>query len=144
MPMLDAMLNHRVRLIDYEKMVDAEVKLNMNVFSNVQGKRVIGFGRFAGNAGMIDCLRGLGDRMLGLGYTNPFLGMGYADFYHSLAASKTAVQLVGNNILISGIPKDLSPMIFGFTGLPSNKHLAQYRPWKCHQGRARDLQRAAS
>jgi hypothetical protein len=25
MPMLDAMLNHRTRLIDYEKMVDAQV-----------------------------------------------------------------------------------------------------------------------
>ena len=46
------------------------------------GKRVIGFGRFAGYAGMIDLLRGLGDRLLGLGYTNPFLGMGYTDYYH--------------------------------------------------------------
>jgi alpha-aminoadipic semialdehyde synthase len=65
---------------------------------------------------MIDALRGLGDRLLGLGYTNPFLGMGYTDYYHSLAASKTAVQLVGNNILISGVPRDHAPMIFAFTG----------------------------
>ena len=31
------------------------------------GKRLIGFGRYAGVAGMIDLLRGLGDRLLGLG-----------------------------------------------------------------------------
>lgn len=66
MKMLDAFLERNVRLIDYECMVDS------------RGKRVVGFGQFAGTAGMIDALRGLGDRLLGLGYSNPFLGLGYS------------------------------------------------------------------
>ncbi len=45
MPLLDAILKNNIRLIDYEKMVN-------------NGKRVIGFGRFAGYSGMIDLLRG--------------------------------------------------------------------------------------
>jgi alpha-aminoadipic semialdehyde synthase len=85
-----------------------------------KGKRVIGFGKFAGYAGMIDLLRGLGDRLLGLGYTNPFLGMGYTDYYHSFPAAKNAISLVGNSIQINGIPKDHSPLIFGFTGATGN------------------------
>eukprot|EP00052_Salpingoeca_macrocollata_P021812 m.187847 g.187847 ORF g.187847 m.187847 type:complete len:908 (-) comp21632_c0_seq1:68-2791(-) len=104
MPLLDAILNKNIRLIDYECMVDA------------RGKRVVGFGKFAGNAGMIDLLRGLGDRLLGLGYSSPFLGMGYTDYYHSLSASKTAIQLVGHSIMVNGVPADHAPFIFAFTG----------------------------
>eukprot|EP00045_Choanoeca_perplexa_P012464 m.136057 g.136057 ORF g.136057 m.136057 type:complete len:897 (+) comp16019_c0_seq2:103-2793(+) len=104
MDMLDVILDRNIRLVDYECIVGSN------------GKRLIGFGRYAGVAGMIDLLRGLGDRLLGLGYSNPFLGSGYSDYYHSVAAARTAIQLVGHNILISGTPKALPPMIFGFTG----------------------------
>ena len=105
MGMLDAMRGLRIRLIDYECMTDE------------QGRRVIGFGKFAGHAGMIDLLRGLGDRLLGLGHSNPFLGMGYSDYYHSLAAARSAIQLVAHNILINGLPQPLaSPAVFAFTG----------------------------
>ena len=103
MKLLDAILEKKIRLIDYERIV-------------VNGKRAVGFGYHAGCAGMIDLLRGLGDRLLGLGYTNPFLGMGYTDYYYSLAAAKTAIALVGNSIQINGVPKDHAPFIFGFTG----------------------------
>ena len=78
---------------------------------------MIGFGRFAGYAGMIDGLRGLGDRMLGLGYSSPFLNMGYTDSYASLSACRSAVQLVGDHIQIGGVPRDLAPLIFAFTGM---------------------------
>jgi alpha-aminoadipic semialdehyde synthase len=37
------------------------------------GKRILAFGKYAGCAGMIDCLHGLGDRILQLGYRTPFL-----------------------------------------------------------------------
>eukprot|EP00730_Choanoeca_flexa_P003065 TRINITY_DN11276_c0_g1_i10.p1 TRINITY_DN11276_c0_g1~~TRINITY_DN11276_c0_g1_i10.p1 ORF type:complete len:896 (+),score=206.23 TRINITY_DN11276_c0_g1_i10:79-2766(+) len=104
MAMLDAILERNIRLIDYECVVDDT------------GRRLIGFGRYAGVAGMIDLLRGLGDRLLGLGHSNPFLASGYSDYYHSVAAARTAIQLVGHNIVISGTPKAFPPMIFGFTG----------------------------
>ena len=103
MKLLDAILERKIRLIDYERIV-------------VNGKRAVGFGYHAGCAGMIDLFRGLGDRLLGLGYTNPFLGMGYTDFAHSLPSAKSAIALVGNSIQINGVPKDHAPFIFGFTG----------------------------
>lgn len=61
MPLLDAILERNIRLIDYEKMLDEE------------GQRVVAFGDFAGRAGMIDLFHGLGNRMLGLGYYTPFV-----------------------------------------------------------------------
>jgi alpha-aminoadipic semialdehyde synthase len=48
MKALDHILQNNIRLIDYEKICDSE------------GKRLVAFGRFAGLAGMIDFLSGLG------------------------------------------------------------------------------------
>lgn len=47
--------------MDYELMTDEK------------GKRLVAFGKFAGNAGMIDILHGMGHRFLGLGYSTPFM-----------------------------------------------------------------------
>lgn len=54
-------LPQNIRLIDYEKICDAK------------GTRLVRFGKFAGFAGMIDMLRILGERLLVLGYSTPFL-----------------------------------------------------------------------
>lgn len=50
-----------IRLLDYEKMMDEK------------GQRVVAFGKYAGVAGMIDILHGLGLRLLALGHHTPFL-----------------------------------------------------------------------
>jgi hypothetical protein len=55
-----------IRLIDYEKIV------------NDNGQRLVRFGRYAGYAGMIDFLHGLGNRMLAMGYSSPFLVSAFA------------------------------------------------------------------
>ena len=49
-----------IRLIDYEKM-------------EVDKKRVVAFGKYAGVAGMIDILHGIGLRLLALGHHTPFM-----------------------------------------------------------------------
>ena len=59
--MFAGFLLQRIRLIDYEKMVDA------------QGKRVVAFGKYAGVTGMINILHGLGLRLLALGHHTPFM-----------------------------------------------------------------------
>ena len=51
----------KVRLIDYEKMEDD------------QGRRLVAFGKYAGVAGMINILHGLGLRLLALGHHTPFM-----------------------------------------------------------------------
>ena len=51
MDLLDACLEKNVRLVDYERMLDES------------GARVVAFGKFAGIAGMIDILNGIGKRL---------------------------------------------------------------------------------
>jgi len=104
MPMLDTILAKNIRLIDYERIV------------NSAGQRLVRFGRYAGIAGMIDCLRALGNRLLFLKHSTPFLHLGYTHMYANLEAAKQAVSAIGEEILLKGVPKDLSPMIFVFTG----------------------------
>ena len=48
---------------------------------DVQGRRVVAFGKFAGIAGMINILNGLGLRMLALGHHTPFMHIGLAHNY---------------------------------------------------------------
>jgi len=48
-------------LIDYERMVDDK------------GHRVVAFGVYAGVAGMLNILHGLGLRLLALGHHTPFM-----------------------------------------------------------------------
>lgn len=50
-----------IRLIDYERMVDEK------------GNRTVAFGVYAGVAGMLNILHGLGLRLLALGHHTPFM-----------------------------------------------------------------------
>lgn len=61
MPLLDAILEKNIRLIDYEKITDDN------------GQRQIAFGKYAGVAGMVNILHGLGLRLLALGHHTPFM-----------------------------------------------------------------------
>lgn len=61
MPLLQAILDKKIRLMDYELLTDEE------------GKRLVRFGTFAGYAGMIDFLHGFGLRLLALGHDSPFM-----------------------------------------------------------------------
>ncbi|KAL6010490.1 hypothetical protein ACLOJK_000923 [Asimina triloba] len=97
-------LAERVSLFDYELIVGDN------------GKRMIAFGKYAGRAGLIDFLRGLGERYLSLGYSTPFLSLGASYMYSSLAAAKAAVISVGEEIATLGLPSGISPIVFVFTG----------------------------
>lgn len=61
MPLLDAILEKNIRLLDYEKLIDES------------GQRVVAFGKYAGVAGMVNILHGLGLRLLALGHHTPFM-----------------------------------------------------------------------
>ncbi|XP_028196746.1 alpha-aminoadipic semialdehyde synthase-like [Glycine soja] len=104
MPLLDKILAERASLYDYELIVGDN------------GKRLLAFGKFAGRAGMIDFLRGLGQRFLSLGYSTPFLSLGSSYMYPSLAAAKAAVISVGEEIATQGLPLGICPLVFVFTG----------------------------
>ncbi|CAI5448094.1 unnamed protein product [Caenorhabditis angaria] len=104
MAMLDTILQRNIRLIDYEKIVDDK------------GKRMVMFGKWAGNAGFIDILHGIGLRLLALGHHTPFLHMGLAHNYNDSHMAINALRDIGYEIALGRMPRSLGPLIFVFTG----------------------------
>ncbi len=93
-------------------------------------KRLVLFSKFAGYAGMVDGLHGLGQRLLSLGYGNPFLvshiidahrnqssqSIGMSYMYRCLADARLDVTRTGQVIMDDGLPTSIGPMTFVFTG----------------------------
>ncbi|XP_060770752.1 alpha-aminoadipic semialdehyde synthase, mitochondrial [Neoarius graeffei] len=104
MGLLDDLLKKEVRLIDYEKMVDEN------------GFRVVAFGKWAGVAGMINILHGLGLRLLVLGHHTPFMHIGMAHNYRNVSQAIQAVRDCGYEISLGLMPKSIGPLTFVFTG----------------------------
>ncbi|XP_034541480.1 alpha-aminoadipic semialdehyde synthase, mitochondrial [Notolabrus celidotus] len=104
MGLLDDLLMKDVRLIDYEKMVDAN------------GYRIVAFGQWAGVAGMINILHGLGLRFLALGHHTPFMHIGMAHNYRNVSQAIQAVRDCGYEISMGLMPKSIGPVTFCFTG----------------------------
>jgi len=104
MDLMDAMLEKNVRCVDYEKLEDAT------------GKRVVAFGKYAGIAGMIDILNGLGLRMLALGHHTPFMHIGPAHAYRNSHHARQGIRDAGYEVSLGMMPKSVGPMTFVFTG----------------------------
>ncbi|CAK9066981.1 unnamed protein product [Durusdinium trenchii] len=107
MPLLDAALEKKVRLVDYECITKSGTRFDT---------RLVAFGAFAGYAGAIDFLRGLGERLLALGFSTPLLHIGSAFMYPTLEEAKRAVALAGDAIRKNGLPKAMCPFTAVFTG----------------------------
>ena len=110
MAFLDACIANNVRLFDYET-IRAPVLPN-----GTGGGRLVAFGKFAGMAGMIDCFRGVGERLLSLGYSSPFMGISSAYMYPDLPTATAALKKAGEEIAELGLPPQIAPMRFVFTG----------------------------
>lgn len=110
MPFLDACISKKVRLFDYET-IRAPPQPN-----GTGGGRLVAFGKFAGYAGMIDAFRGVGERLLSLGYSSPFMGVSSSYMYPDLPTAKAAIKKAGEEIAQYGLPPEIAPMRFVFTG----------------------------
>ncbi|XP_065176515.1 alpha-aminoadipic semialdehyde synthase, mitochondrial-like [Sycon ciliatum] len=104
MPLLDGCIEKNVRILDYEKIL-AE-----------SGQRIVAFGHFAGTAGMINILHGVGLRLLALGFHTPLMHIGGAHNYSSTSAAKAAIANVGREIQYGLMPKSMHPLTFVFSG----------------------------
>lgn len=104
MPLLDAVLDRNIRLIDYERMVDD------------RDQRVVAFGKYAGYAGMINILHGIGLRLLALGHHTPFMHIGPAHNYRNAGSAKQAIRDAGYEIALGKMPRSIGPLTFVFTG----------------------------
>ena len=104
LPLLKAFFKKRVTLIDYEKMTD------------LYGRRLAYFGRFAGICGAVDSLHYLGKKLQYEGIENPFSFLKAARQYNSFENAKQAIVEVNRRIRRKGFSKELSPFIIGTTG----------------------------
>lgn len=104
MPMLRTLLDLGCTLIDYEKITDA------------QGRRLVFFSRQAGQAGMIDALHILGQRLLWEGLSTAVADITMANGYTDLKAVRLAIRRLGQQIAAGELPPSLGPLVIGFTG----------------------------
>ena len=104
MPLLQAILDKKITLMDYEKVTDKN------------GRRLIFFGPYAGLAGAINAIWLLGERLKGQGIKNPFSAIKQAKTYIDLADAKKALQKAGESIQKNGLPDTGKPWVFVITG----------------------------
>ncbi len=104
MGLLRRMIEKKINLIDYEKIVDDE------------NRRLIFFGKYAGLAGMVETLHGLGQKLKLQGYDTPLQKIKQAFSYGSVEEAKDHISEIGKEIEESGFPSELSPFVFGFAG----------------------------
>ncbi|KAG5898781.1 hypothetical protein JTB14_010991 [Gonioctena quinquepunctata] len=104
LPLLDAILEKKIRLLDYEKLM------------NEKGTRVVAFGKMAGIAGCVNILHGMGLRLLALGHHTPFMHIGPAHNYRNSSMARQAVRDAGYEISLGLMPKSIGPLTFVFTG----------------------------
>jgi alanine dehydrogenase len=90
MPMLQHLLNSGCSLVDYERIVDD------------QGRRLIFFGVEAGQAGALETLWALGQRLKARGVDTSLSELRHAYEYENLAAAKEHLGAIGQAILEEG------------------------------------------
>ena len=64
-------------------------------FNTFSGQRLVAFGKYAGIAGQIDILNGLGLRLLALGHHTPFMHIGPAHNYRNSSHARQAIRDAG-------------------------------------------------
>jgi saccharopine dehydrogenase (NAD+, L-lysine-forming) len=104
MPLLQRLLEQKSILVDYEKIV------------NQEGRRLVFFGPFAGNAGMLDALYGLGQKWKLQGFQTPFADIKPTYHYKTLENARKHLAEIADRIGAGEMPAELGPLVFGFTG----------------------------
>ncbi len=105
MPMLKYFLDTKTTLLDYERIIDDK------------GRRLVFFGKFAGNAGAVDTLYGLGQRLKQqYNIDTPFLEIKQAYNYKSLADALEHLKEVGKKIEKEGLPDEITPLTIFILG----------------------------
>jgi alpha-aminoadipic semialdehyde synthase len=103
-PLLRRLMDLGCTLIDYEKIVDD------------QGRRLLFFGKQAGEAGMVDTLWALGRRLKQEGLETPFVRLLQMYHYTNLVEAKEEVARAAHDIREKGLPEQIVPLVAGFTG----------------------------
>ncbi|KAG9033233.1 hypothetical protein FRB95_000412 [Tulasnella sp. JGI-2019a] len=101
---VDLGLSSAPRLIDYE------------LLTGENGKRVVGFGWFAGAAGVVEGLSASAHDFLSLGVSSPFLYLPRPYSHPSLEDMRKSLRFVGEIISTRGMPRSTGPCVITVTG----------------------------
>ena len=104
MPLLKEILKKKITLLDYERITD------------IYGRRLVAFGRFAGICGMLDSFHFLGRRLETKEIDNPFISIKPSWEYSSLKEAGKDMEKVARFIRRKGLKRKISPFIIGITG----------------------------
>ncbi len=104
-PLLKAMMEKGITLLDYELITNSEKQRLLTAFTY-----------FAGYAGMTDSLWTLGERLARKGVQHPMQKVPQSIQARTLEEVKDILRSVGEEIKKSGTPADLPPLITGFLG----------------------------
>lgn len=104
MPLLQKIIASGSTLIDYERVTDRE------------GRRILYFGRYAGDAGAIDILSLMGEYWEARGLKTPLKAVRRAHQYTSVADAQRHLKTVGKTIAEQGFPAELTPFTVGILG----------------------------
>jgi alpha-aminoadipic semialdehyde synthase len=104
MPLLRKIIDSGATLIDYERITDRE------------GRRIVYFGRYAGDAGAIDILSLMGEYWDAKGLKTPLKKIRRAHAYRSVADAQAQLKSIGEEIAGQGFPAELTPFTVGILG----------------------------
>lgn len=104
MEMLRTIINKKSTLLDYEKIVDDN------------GRRLIFFGKFAGDAGAVDILWLLGKRLQDGGIKTSFSQIKQALNYQSLDDALEQITRIAETVSLEGWPREIQPFVIGILG----------------------------
>jgi alpha-aminoadipic semialdehyde synthase len=104
MPLLQRIIDGGCTLIDYERITDED------------GRRLIYFGPYAGQAGAIDILSLMGEHWAAAGIDTPFAAVRRAHRYESVNAACAQIREIGGRIQKNGLPRHLCPFTIGVLG----------------------------
>jgi hypothetical protein len=110
MPLLRGILDQGATLLDHELVADE------------RGKRLIFFGVQAGQAGMIDSLSTLGQRLAHLGHPTALAEVKQARHYEDLRAALEHLDVLGERLRVEELSPRHQPIVVGLTG---RGHVAQ-------------------
>ena len=118
MPLLKACLEEHVQFMDYERLLDDNTGTGAN---GDRIRRLVSFGRFAGLAGAIDTIHGLGRRLLTEGQSTPFLSCPPAILCDDLEQAQERFQQIGHKIISQGLHRE-EPLVMAVTGKGGTVH----------------------
>jgi alpha-aminoadipic semialdehyde synthase len=114
MPMLQKLINLKCTLMDYERMV------------NEKDQRLIYFSFHAGVAGIIDTLWSFGQRLESEGIRSPFSLVKQSLNYADQSVAEAEFKKLGDQILTTGLPEQITPLVVGITGYGNVSHGVQH------------------